>query len=119
MSNDLGSVHEILPKSGTLISMGTCIGECRKEWFMTEREHQDWSKLVAEKNFHWPRRCKACRATKRSGPRKLTLNDIHSRMKSMIEKAVDEEYEGDPDRLAQDLTDVAAQLQSFIDQGKR
>jgi hypothetical protein len=98
---------QIPPKS--VVSMGICIG-CKKEWFMSEREYTDWFKLVSEKNFHWPRRCKPCRATKRSGPR-LTLDEIHTRIKAMITKAVDEEYNADSDTLAQDLTDIATNLE--------
>ncbi len=118
MSNELRSVHEIPPDIASM-DMGLCV-DCNEPWSMTSREWADWDDLVKRKGLHWPKRCKSCRTEKRGQqPKVITIFDISEMLKVMAEKAVNEEYEGDSDHLAQELTDVITKLSTFMDQRRK
>lgn len=90
-----------------LLKVGTC-SDCGKDILMTENEKAFYNNLVRTKpGFIFPKRCKPCISAKK----KRQVADLSVKVREMAERAINNEFDGHGDSLAQDLTDLAEKLE--------
>jgi len=95
---------------GKTFVVGIC-ADCGSQITMTQGDKDFWDKLIKEQGYKFPKRCKPCREKKRKIQNTpLFPEAVHEKLKIMMEKAINDEYEGRGDVLAAELSALGVQV---------
>lgn len=99
------------------VSMGNCVG-CNLEWYMSQGEKAFYDRMVSEKGFSLPRRCRECRK-KRESQGQISIPLLVKEVNKLTKRVLNEEFAFNSADLAQELTDIASSLTAFMTQNAR
>lgn len=100
---------------GQRLNVGTCV-DCRKDIMMFEDQRRFYDNMVAKRpGFVFPKRCEPCiKIKKQKAGRGVRIKELAIDVRQMSDHAINGEYEGHADTLAQELSDLATKIEQCI-----
>jgi len=105
---------------GAFVEMEEPCVDCKQMWGMYESEIRFFENLIKTEGYTMPKRCPACRKKKKAAKeQKVSLHSVLDNLRRIAKAAREGAYTFHDDVLADEVTEVADELQILVKNSRK